>query len=246
MAKFAKWIGATLGWATGGPIGAIIGFAIGSALDNVTTVTVGGEGMGQKRMQQTTQGDFSAALLVLSAAIMRADGKVLKSELDYVKRFFAQQFGERNAQEQMILLREILKKEIPLRDVCMQIKQFMNISARLQLLHYLFGIAKADGHVDKKEAEMVQQIADYLGISDANFHSLRAMYFRDTNSDYEILEITKSATDDEVKKAYRKMAVKYHPDKVSSLGEEIQKAAKEKFQKVQQAYENIKKERGMA
>ena len=241
MAKFGKWIGATLGWATGGPIGAIIGFAIGSALDNVTTVSVGGTG---GRTQQTTQGDFSAALLVLSAAIMKADGKVLKSELDFVKRFFAQQFGERHAQEQMLLLREILKKEIPVRDVCLQIKQFMNISARLQLMHYLFGIAKADGHVDKTEARMIEQIADYLGISTADFHSLRAMYFRDTNSDYEILEITKSATDDEVKKAYRKMAVKYHRDKVSSLGDDVQKAAKKNFRKCSRRMKTLKKKEG--
>ena len=122
----------------------------------------------------------------------------------------------------------------------------MNISARLQLLHYLFGISKADGHVSKQETDMIEDIASYMGLSDADFHSIRAMYFRDTNSDYEILEITKQATDEEVKKAYRKMAVKYHPDKVSSLGEEVQKAAKEKFQKVQQAYENIKKERGIS
>lgn len=243
MAKFGKWIGATLGWATGGPIGAIIGFAIGSALDNVTSVTV--QGGSSKDHRQTAPGDFSAALLVLSAAVMKADGKVLKSELEYVRVFFARQFGERHAQQQLLLLREILKQEIPLREVCAQVRQFMNMSARLQLLHYLFGIAKADGHVAENEVHMVEQIAAYLGISSADMHSIRAMYFRNTNSDYEILEINKSSTNEEVKKAYRKMAVKYHPDKVSVLGEDVQKAAKEKFQKVQQAYENIKKERGM-
>ncbi|MEW6468345.1 MAG: TerB family tellurite resistance protein [Bacteroidota bacterium] len=244
MAKFGKWIGATLGWATGGPIGALIGFAIGSVFDNAeVTVQHGAGGTGSR---QTTAADFSAALLVLSAAIMKADGKVLRSELDYVKRFFAQQFGERHAQEQMLMLRELVKKDIPLQEVCHQIRQHMNLSVRLQLLHYLFGIAKADGHVHKQEAQMIEQIAGFMHISSADFHSIRAMYFRDTHSDYEILEITPQATDEEVKKAYRKMAVKFHPDKVSSLGEEIQKAAKEKFQKVQEAYENIKKERGMA
>ena len=119
-------------------------------------------------------------------------------------------------------------------------------SERLQIIHYLFGISKADGHVHESELQTIHTIANYLGVSSADFNSLKAMYFRDTNSDYLILEITSSASDDEVKKAYRKMAVKFHPDKVAALGEEVQKAANEKFQKVQSAYENIKKQRGFA
>ena len=62
---------------------------------------------------------------------------------------------------------------------------------------------------------------------------------------YEILDLERGASSAEIKKAYRKMAIKYHPDKVSALGEEFQKAAKEKFQKVQEAYETIKKEKGI-
>ena len=72
------------------------------------------------------------------------------------------------------------------------------------------------------------------------------MFVPNTDGDYKILEIDPNATNDEVKKAYRRMAMKFHPDKVSTLGEEVQHAAKEKFQKVNQAYENIKKERKIA
>jgi DnaJ like chaperone protein len=163
-----------------------------------------------------------------------------------VKKFLVNQFGESNAQQQILMLQQILKQDIPLYDVCTQIRHYMPHAERLQLIHYLFGIAKADGHVANSEKDIIATISNYLGVSTADFNSLKAMYFRDTYSDYNILEITSSATDEEVKKAYRKMAVKFHPDKVAALGEEVQKAAKEKFQKVQEAYEAIKKQRGFS
>jgi DnaJ like chaperone protein len=248
MAKYAKWVGGTLGWAFGGPMGALLGFAIGAMLDTAefeVQTSTGNTSSGPRR-SASTYGDFSASLLVLSAAVMKADGKSLKSELDYVKKFFATQFGEAHAQQEMLLLKELLQKEIPLLQVCDQIRQAMPVAQRLQLLHYLFGIAQADGYVDKKEVDVIYTISTALGISTADFNSLKAMYFKDVNSDYKILELDSSAGDDELKKAYRRMALKYHPDKVSMLGDDVQKAAKEKFQKVQQAYENIRKQRGIS
>jgi DnaJ like chaperone protein len=245
--KFGKWLGGGLGWVLGGgPLGAVLGFALGSMFD-AASVTVQKSGPDNfKQPIAPHAGDFAVSLLVLSAAVMKSDGRTLKSELDYIKRFLTAQFGEEHAQQQLLLLKEILKQEIPLRDVCIQIKQYMPHSERLQLIHYLFGISKADGHVHELELQTIHSIANYLGISAADFGSLKAMYFRDTNSDYRILELDPDATDDEVKKAYRKMAVKFHPDKVAALGEEVQQAAKQKFQKVLEAYENIKKQRGMS
>jgi DnaJ like chaperone protein len=245
--KFGKWLGGGLGWALGGPLGGILGFAVGSAFDAASvTVQTGGQTNFSSRTPSSNVGDFAASLLVLSAAVMKSDGKVLKSELDYIKRFLSTQFGEQNAQQQILLLQQILKQNIPLQDVCLQIKQYMPHSERLQIIHYLFGISKADGHVHESELQTIQTIANYLGVSAADFNSLKAMYFRDVDSDFLILEITSAASDDEVKKAYRRMAVKFHPDKVAALGEDVQKAANEKFQKVQSAYENIKKQRGFS
>ena len=242
---FGKWLGGGLGWALGGPIGGIIGFALGSLLDeSEVTVSRGGRTTFSSHASATIN-DFTASLLVLSAAVMKSDGKAMKSELDFVKKFFTQQFGEAKAAEDILLLKEILKKEIPLSEVCLQIKQSMPIASRLQLIHYLYGLSKADGHVHPAEISVIEQIAYYLGINAADMNSMKAMYYRDAESDYKILEIEQSATDEEVKKAYRKMAVKFHPDKVAQEGEAVQKAATEKFKKVQEAYENIKKKRGM-
>jgi DnaJ like chaperone protein len=146
----------------------------------------------------------------------------------------------------MLVLKEILKQEIDIRQVSSQIRQYMAYPERLQLLHYLFGIALADGFVNVPELEMIGRISHYLGINPNDLASIQSMFIKDTNSAYKILEITPEATDDEVKKAYRRMAMKYHPDKVSNLGDDVQKAAHEKFTKVNEAYETIKKERGVS
>jgi DnaJ like chaperone protein len=235
--RYAKWIGGGLGWAFGGPIGGILGFIFGTMVDGMQS--------GKFEYKPTQSGDFSVSLLVLSAAVMRADGKVMKSELDYVRNFFIHNFGLETANQRIQMLQEILKQDFNLPEVCQQIGHYMEYPARLQLLHYLFGIASADGQYSPKEVEMVGTIAGYLGIERQDYESIRAMFVKDLNSAYKVLEITPEATDEEVKAAYRKMAVKYHPDKVEHLGPEIQKSANEKFQQLQAAYEEIKKQRGM-
>lgn len=251
MAKFGKWIGGGLGWAVGGPIGAIFGFIVGSIVDGSTTQvqTGAGPGFGGRPTgysARTTTGGYVMSLLVLTAAVMKADGKVLKSELDYVKRFLVQNFGEASATEATRMLRDILQQTIPVNEVCRQIQQNMNYSARLQLLHFLYGIAQADGHVDASEQQLIINIGRQMGIDSSDLNSIQAMFVHDIDKDYKILEIDPNATEEEIKKAYRRMAMKYHPDKVSHLGEDFQKAANEKFQKVNEAYENIKKERKIA
>lgn len=245
MSNYGKLIGAGLGWALGGPIGALIGFIAGTFLDNTTVIATHSYDEEIPR-HHTRKGDFAMSLLVLSAAVMKADGKILKSELEYVKRFFVRQFGVSQTKEMLGILKEILLKNIPVQDVCAQIQYNMQYPLRLQLLHYLFGIASADSAVTADEIHLLEKIAHYLGINKNDFISISAMFQANSDSHYKILEIEKNATNDEVKKAYRKMAVKYHPDKVTHLGEEFQKAAKEKFQNVQQAYEKIKKERGIS
>lgn len=242
MAKYGKWLGAGLGWAFGGPIGAIFGYGLGAFIDGVkqTTKTTTNHGSGER--YQTGASDFNRALLVLAAAVMKADNKVLRSELDYVKQFLNNQFTESHTQEMILALRDILKQDIPVREVCQQVRFYMQHPMRLQLLHFLFGIAQADGHVAKSEVDMLGTIANGLGISQQDFESIKAMFYKDTESAYKILEIEPGATASEIKKAYRKMAVKYHPDKVADLGEEHVKAANEKFLKVKEAYEQLMKE----
>ena len=241
MGNFGKWIGGGLGWVMGGPIGALLGFLLGSIVDN-TTVTAGTY---DRTPGKTTSGDFGISLLVLVAAVMKADKRVLKSELNYVKQFFVNQFGEVSAGQALILLRDLLKQEIPVKDVCVQISKNMDYSSRMQLLHFLFGISMADEQVHPLEIEAIEKISGYLGISEADYRSIKNMFVPDTDYAYKILETEPGVSDEEVKKAYRRMAMKYHPDRVSHLGDDFKKAADEKFKKVKEAYEIIKKQRNM-
>jgi DnaJ like chaperone protein len=169
----------------------------------------------------------------------------MRSELNYVRDFFERQFGAEEANNKILMLKEILKQEINVKEVCTQIGQFMEYPARLQLLHFLFGISAADNLYNPKEVDVVEIIAGYLGINRSDFLSIKAMFIKDLDSAYKILEISKDATDEEIKAAFRKMALKYHPDRVAQLGEDVQNAAKEKFQKLLAAYDEIKKQRGM-
>jgi len=243
MGKFTKWIAGGLGWAFLGPIGGIIGFVVGSMLENGTENSPFSTNRTTGYSSSTTTGGYVMSLLVLVAAVMKSDGKVLKSELDYVKAFFVKTFGTESAQEALKLLRDLLNQNIPVTEVCHQIQKNMDYSSRLQLLHFLFGIAQADGKVDPSEAQLIDHIANNMGITDKDFESIKSMFVANVDAAYKILELEPTASDDEIKKAYRKMAMKYHPDKVSYLGEDFQNAAKEKFQKVNEAYEQLKKER---
>ncbi len=245
--SFSKWIGGALGWSFGGPIGAIIGLALASMVDamsNGNTSTIYREQ--QARQQAQTQpGDFEVSLLILASIVIKADGKQDQRELDFVRQQFVGMYGKERANHAFRLFKEINKQQnISTRQVCLQIRQMMDHPSRLQLIHFLFGIAKADGLVTQDEVSEIHTMAGYLGIGLNDYESIKAMFFNSSDNAYKILEIDKTASNEDIKKAYRTMAKKYHPDKVIHLGKEHQQGAEEKFRNVQAAYEQLQKERG--
>ena len=222
----------TLGWAFAGPIGGILGVVFAGSSENT-----------YKQVKQSQAGDFMVSLLVLFAKVMKADGKLLKSELDYVKSFLKRNLSRQQAQVFIKMFQEILKQEYSTAEVCKQIQRSMDHPSRLELMHVLFGLSASDGEIHPEEVRVIHTISGYLNISNKDYESIKAIFIKDIDSTYKILEIESSASDIDVKKAYRKMAVKYHPDKVAHLGKEIQKTAEEKFKAVNDAYSEIKKQR---
>jgi len=239
---FGKWIAGALGWAMLGPIGGILGYYIASRVEKYNQANV--VYSEEQSRNQGQRNSFLMSLLVLSAAVIKADGKTTSQELSTVRNFFTRNFGTQAGEEAEKIVREILNKDYNLFEVCGQIRSYMDYSQRLQLYHYLVALGACDG-LHQMEVDILETIATYIGLSKSEVDSIFAQFRPSNDSNYRILEIEPNASNEEVKKAYRKMAVKYHPDKVATLGEDVQKAAEEKFKAVNQAYEAICRERGI-
>ena len=277
-----KWILTGLGWAVGGPIGAIIGYFIGYSISSSFKSDEDAPRIDEPPRRRGpyhntgSASDIHAALLVLIAAVMKADGQVKRSELDYVKQFLSKNYDGTEARDMLIMLRDIVKRNIPVHDVCQQIKVNTDYTTRYHMVDFLCGLAEVDGDFDMKEHNVIRTIVVGLGINAADFASIYARhattrrswsdytessrsdsgynngrqqsYARTDNSGrdpYKILGIDSTATDQEVKKAYRRLAMKYHPDRVETMGEEIKRNAEQQFKIINEAYETICRARGI-
>lgn len=242
-----KWIAALLGYYVFRYPGAILGFFVGSFVDNQFNKDGGRQSVLRDLTRQSVSpADFELNLISLCSIVIRADGKVSQTEMDYVRQYFVSTYGKEKANAIFRTFNDVSKnREISAQRICTFLNQRTRYEVRLQLLHFLFGIAQADGNVSNAEINKINEIAGYLRVSLRDFESIKAMFVKSADTAYKILEIQKSASDDAVKKAYRTMAKKYHPDRVNTENEAIKKGAEEKFKEVQKAYETIQKERGL-
>ena len=240
-----KWFTAILGYTYFRFGGAILGYFIGSVLEQLFRQERRNPFASvQSQRMQTNQVQLN--LLSLAAIVIKADGKVDERELRFVRNYFITNYGEANASSIFAKFNtEVKKEQQNLNEITRLFVQRAPYENRLQILHFLFAIANADGHVEEVEVQKILQIANALQLRSMDFESIKAMFVKSADNAYKILEISPSATDAEVKKAYRTMAKKYHPDKLQTDDAALKKGAQEKFQQVQAAYETIQKERGL-
>ncbi|NAY91493.1 DnaJ domain-containing protein [Muricauda sp. JGD-17] len=242
-----KWVAAVLGYFLFRLPGAILGFIVGSFLDGLGGSRQGSTLFEDFTRQTVSPADFELNLLSLCSIVIKADGTVSQRELDYVRQYFISTYGKEKANAIFRTFNDVIKKrEISAQRICSYLVQRTRYEVRLQLIHFLFGIAQADGQISKAEVNKLRELAGYLRVGQYDFESIMAMFIKSADNAYKILEIEKTATDEEVKKAYRRMAKKYHPDRVVTENEAIKKGAEEKFKEVQKAYDTIQKERGIS
>lgn len=259
-----RWLFAFLGWAAVGPIGALLGFAIGKSIDSRNKYKQIADDNTPHRGPYRNTGtvaDLNAALLVLIAAVMKGDGVVRRSELEHVKAFLRRNYSEQHAKEMLGLLHELNQRDhIDVDAICQQIKVNTSYTTRYQMFDFLYALAATDGEVSRGETLVLNNIRNGLAISASDALSIAQRHTPSAHSsssarskssthsssdDYRTLGIAPTATDDEVKRAYRRMAMKYHPDKVATLGEEVRKNAETQFRLINEAYERIRTARGM-
>ena len=240
-----KWITAILGYTYFRFFGAILGYFIGSILEQMF-LGKQRKPFGNVQFQRMQADQVQLNLLSLAAIVIKADGKVDERELRFVRNYFIANYGEAYASNIFTKFNtEVKKEQQNLNELTRLFVQGARYETRLQILHFLFGIANADGHIAAVEVQKIKQIADALNLRTMDFESIKAMFVKSADNAYKILEISPNVSDAEVKKAYRTMAKKHHPDKLQTDNEALKKGAQEKFQQVQAAYETIRKERGL-
>ena len=255
-----KWIGGILGFMTMGPLGALAGFALGSLLDGNNGLFGNTYEKGQAEAGNYDEGQrnsFLFSMLVMASYIIRADGRIMHSEMEYVRNFLRTNFGVAAVGEgERILLnlfeqRKRMDMQNPLafrqtiRDCGRQIAANLTYEERLQLLGFLANIARSDNNVCREEIEALKEVAAYMGLSEKEVESMLNLGGNSLEAAYKVLEILPTATDEEVRAAYRKLVLKHHPDRVATLGEDIKRAAEEKLQDINNAKEIIYKARGI-
>ncbi|SDO99207.1 DnaJ domain-containing protein [Desulforhopalus singaporensis] len=207
-----------------------------------------------EQSQTESHNRFVWLLVQILIHTAKIDGQITRAEVQTIHRFF--QTNLRYNQTQMAWVKELIKEaaqaEQSLDALLHEFKSTFTYEPRLILLELVYQILYTKTEVPEYELNIARYIADYLDISSYDQKTVEAKYryhqqYRSYGAadssakHYASLGLEKGATFEEIKKAYRKLSMQYHPDKVSHLGEEFKKVAEEKMKEINAAYDYFKK-----
>ena len=237
MAKYEKWLGASLGWMlTGNPLVGIIGFLAGTLM----------EGDGKDKGNNAVKGvsEFEVNLMVIAAHLIKLDGAISEKEVTFTEQFMNAHFNEDLGAERSKLFYHCLQKEYDLNAACGQVRMYSQHNTRVQVVRFLVDLALCDGPINERENYFIFRIAGYLNVNDAEYRRIKLEHSQPVPDVYEILGVTVDMSYPEIRAVYRKLVLKYHPDRNKDASEEEKKKLGRKFQQIQEAYQKIKIEKG--
>lgn len=250
MGLSGKLIGAGIGFFLGGPLGAVVGGLLGHYVKDAPLQSPGErpvwEGDPAVR-QQREEFYFVANLVGILSAMLQADGEVRREEVQAIRTFFSERLGYRGESLDIVrdLIKQFLKAGVDLEGLCRDLSSRSDYSTRLLLVECLRDVATADGRMNAAEAALIDRVVRLLGIAQADLDRILGTTGNGVGrKDYAILGISPEAGAEEVKRAYRDLAKRYHPDMVAHLGEEFQALARNKFLDIQEAYRRIRTAQG--
>jgi len=243
-------IGAAAGFfMSGSLLGGIIGGVLGNMFDQrngIPTRRRAAAGDSLRTDARIREFVFISNLVALMTSVAKADREIHPSEISAITGYFEQNFHYSGHDRRVIenLIREAAGRRLDLPRLCRDTRRLLEYPERLMLVRMLYMVALSDRVFKDVERERINEIAVLLNVNRTDHsHIQREFSLAAADDEYKILGVSSSASDQEIKAAYRTMVKKYHPDRVSHLGKEFADLAHEKFQRVQEAYDHIAHER---
>jgi len=252
MGWFGKITFGTLGLFLGGPLGAIAGAALGHHLVDrrIDGAAPALDSIRGPRLQQAEQAQatYFISLFSILGKLSKIDGVVTQEEIAVVNGFIdGLPMADTEKQFARQVFNEAKESRYSIEDFAIQLYQAVGAQPALLLsfLDLLFQIAAADGKFHPAEEDALKTIKDIFNVSDQQFEDIKAVYFKDTNKYYKMLNCSPESSTEEIKSSYKKLVKEFHPDKIISKGlpEEFIDFASKRFQEIHESYGKIRQER---
>ena len=235
------WMGAGLGFLRGGPFGAVVGGTIEYFLGKKL----------QKKLQDSLpgiihQGEFISCLVIILTRVGIESGTFGPKKVSVIHNFFIKNLGYSSPDLKQLdrLMKEVQSKKPDIDRFVKEYKKSCRDNYNLLLLALCYQISLIADGLNEEAQSMINNIGLMLEVSYEKHNEVRVKYFlQPFKTPYETLELSSSASNDEIKKAYRKMASQYHPDKFSTEDEATVQEAHIKFIEIQSAYQELGKVR---
>ena len=250
MGWMGKLVGGTIGFALGGPLGAIFGAAFGHAFDTSAELDTSDSRQRLSSVEQHQLTFFVAAFSML-AKLAQSDGRVSQEEIDSIEDFMEKdlQLTADSRHAAVNIFRTALNAPGSFDDFAHQFYgQFQRQPQLLELMiNILLRVAVSDGSMTRGEEELIQSAVRIFNFSPHRYEQLKSQYVKTADKAYAVLGCSPNDTDAQVKRCYRQRVQEYHPDKIAAKGlpDEFTRFAQDKFREIQEAWEQIKKDRGI-